>query len=269
MPKQLPRRPRAPTLEERAAAREAAADEAIRALAADPENPDLQAKKTRAVLARGAHRSAETTEALRLRCLELIKTERVLPDAVARFAEETGLSRGQSYEWARSCYSDRSVPLELARLVYAEQADVVAADARAEKDFVGACRAIGLASRLRGISDKVELSVRRGIDEQEPLPPEIARLLEPALARVYALWTLAGGRRVFANAELDAFEQEGTLPAGLLGEAAHAARALGLPVAEVMDAAPPALTAPEGWRSARPPLQAEKMLGGGRASAPT
>jgi hypothetical protein len=188
-----PKRPppkRQPTLKQRAEAREAAFWQAKRAHAEAPSITTLAAlEKARA--ARGGHLTEDDTEDRERLAIELLVNSST-SDAVAKFADLTGISRRAARDWMLKALESRRLSVVAHRDIAVQRLEGIAALATDAGDFNAAGRAAAQAAKFAGVAETMDVNHRVTGDIE--LHHEAEALFAPLAAypKLFTATTLIG-----------------------------------------------------------------------------
>ena len=177
------------TLAERAQARRVEFEQAKEFALANPDDEEAQERLARARRAYAARMPIEDLERRAASVLDMLATGSTTIDIINQLTAD-GLSTSGAYRVLESAIDElRSPPLEAYRKITVARLELLASEARSERDYASATRATIAAAKLAGVAEKVETTVTVKREEPDTIPEAIAEALnDPKVARFYLLF---------------------------------------------------------------------------------
>ena len=178
------------TLAERAQARRVEFEQAKEFALANPDDDEAQERLARARRAYAARMPIEDLERRAVAVLDMLAMGSTTIDIINQLTAD-GLSTSGAYRVLESAIDElRSLPLEAYRKITVARLELLASEARSERDYASATRATIAAAKLAGVvAEKVETTVTVKREEPDTIPEAIAEALnDPKVARFYLLF---------------------------------------------------------------------------------
>jgi len=177
------------TLAERAQARKLEFEQAKEFALANPDDDEAQERLARARRAYAARMPIEDLERRAVMVLDMLATGSTTIDIINQLTAD-GLSTSGAYRVLESAIDELQTPaVEAYRKITVARLELLAREARDEKDYASATRATIAAAKLAGVAEKVETTVTVKREEPDTIPEAIAEALnDPKVARFYLLF---------------------------------------------------------------------------------